>query len=245
MQREKSYVVINADDFGQSIGINRGIIAAHEQGIVTSASLMVRFPAALDAARYGRSANELSIGIHFDFGEWCCRDDEWFEMYRVVPVDDRDAVQREAGEQLERFVRMMGREPSHIDSHQHFHRQASVQGIFEEIAARLNVPLRNASHRIRYIGDFYGQNDRGWPLPEYIEVDALLGLLRRLREEIAEIGCHPGYADDLDSMYKTERKLEVATLCDPTVRQAITELGIELCSFDRVRELLRHSSMVT
>ena len=39
-------VIVNADDFGQSAGINRGIVEAHERGIVTSASLMVRWPAA-------------------------------------------------------------------------------------------------------------------------------------------------------------------------------------------------------
>ena len=50
----RRYVIINADDFGQSPGINRGVIQAHEQGLVTSASLMVRWPAAAEAAAYGR-----------------------------------------------------------------------------------------------------------------------------------------------------------------------------------------------
>jgi len=44
------YLIVNADDFGQSQGVNRGVIAAHEHGIVTSASLMVRWPAAIEAA---------------------------------------------------------------------------------------------------------------------------------------------------------------------------------------------------
>ena len=44
------FLIVNADDFGQSSGINRGIITAHEKGIVTSASLMVRWPAAVEAA---------------------------------------------------------------------------------------------------------------------------------------------------------------------------------------------------
>ena len=43
-------LVVNADDFGQSEGVNRGIIEAHTNGIVTSASLMVRWPAAREAS---------------------------------------------------------------------------------------------------------------------------------------------------------------------------------------------------
>jgi hypothetical protein len=44
------YLIVNADDFGQSPGVNRGIIQGFDQGIVTSASLMVRWPAAAPAA---------------------------------------------------------------------------------------------------------------------------------------------------------------------------------------------------
>src|SRR5436190_23980393 len=62
-------VIVNADDFGQSAGINRGIIEAHERGIVTSASLMVRWPAAPAAAAYACAHRGLSVGLHVDLGE--------------------------------------------------------------------------------------------------------------------------------------------------------------------------------
>src|ERR1700722_19032593 len=57
------YVIVNADDFGQSRGINQGIIQAHEQGIVTSASLMVRWAGAAEAAAYGRAHPNFSLGL--------------------------------------------------------------------------------------------------------------------------------------------------------------------------------------
>ena len=57
------YLIVNADDFGQSEGINRGIITAHEKGIVTSASLMVRWDAARQAAKYAGSNRALGIGL--------------------------------------------------------------------------------------------------------------------------------------------------------------------------------------
>ncbi len=229
--RRKRYLIVNADDFGQSPGVNRGIIEAHERGIVTSASLMVRWAAAEEAAAYSREHPELSLGIHFDFSEWACRDHNWVQLYEVAPEDNFEAVSREASRQLAAFRRLVGRNPTHIDSHQHAHRGRRVRAIFAEIADSLGVPLRGCSPRVRHCGSFYGQTSNGRPLPSLISVNALIKILAKLPPGFTELGCHPGYADDLDSMYLRERALEVKTLCDPPVRAAIADLGIELCSF--------------
>src|SRR6516225_220913 len=85
-------LIVNADDFGQSPGVNRGIIEAHERGIVTSASLMVRWPAARAAASYARRHLKLSVGLHFDFAEWACENGNWRPLYEVVPQNDVPAV---------------------------------------------------------------------------------------------------------------------------------------------------------
>src|SRR4051794_39741974 len=78
MQR---YLIVNADDFGQSRGVNAGIVEAHERGVVTSASLMVRWPAAAEAAACARSHPRLAVGLHLDLGEWECRDGTWVARY--------------------------------------------------------------------------------------------------------------------------------------------------------------------
>src|SRR5712692_7081247 len=106
-------LIVNADDFGQSAGVNRGIIEAHEAGIVKSASLMVRWPAAAQAVAYGRKHPALSLGLHFDFGEWICHRRRWNKVYEVVPDDDVRAVAREASRQLAAFRRLAGRDPTH------------------------------------------------------------------------------------------------------------------------------------
>jgi predicted glycoside hydrolase/deacetylase ChbG (UPF0249 family) len=224
-------LIVNADDFGQSPGVNRGIIEAHKRGILTSASLMVRWPAAQEAAVYSREYPELSLGIHFDFGEWACRDHNWIKLYEVVPEDDLEAVSREASRQLAAFRRLARGEPTHIDSHQHAHRGRRVRSILKEIAGRLGVPLRGCSPGVRHCGSFYGQTSDGRPLPRLISVNALIRILAKLPPGFTELGCHPGFADDLDSMYLRERALEVRTLCDPRLRAALADLGIELCSF--------------
>src|ERR671914_186803 len=100
MAGERTFLIVNADDFGQSRGINRGVIDAHRHGIVTSASLMVRWPAALEAAAYARAHPELSVGLHLDLGEWIFRGDRWEAVYEVVPSSDHEKVADEVARQF-------------------------------------------------------------------------------------------------------------------------------------------------
>src|SRR5438128_1512986 len=102
----RRYLIVNADDFGQSPGVNRGIMRAHEQGIVTSASLMVRWPAAAEAAAYPRTRTGLSLGLHVDLGEWVCRGGTWVALYEVVPAADEARVAEEVARQLDSFRRL-------------------------------------------------------------------------------------------------------------------------------------------
>ena len=115
----KKYLIINADDFGQSPGVNQGIIEAHERGIVTSASLMVHWPAALEAAEYNRAHPQLSLGLHLDLGEWFYRDGNWMPLYERVLLTESQAVSEEVSRQLALFRQLVGKSPSHLDSQQH------------------------------------------------------------------------------------------------------------------------------
>jgi len=229
--RNGRYLIVNADDFGQSAGINRGIIEAHERGVVTSVSLMVRWPAALDAAKYARIHPELSVGLHLDLGEWIYRDDEWQPLYKVIQRDGVLEVSHEINDQLEKFRSLMGRKPTHIDSHQHVHLREPVKSVVIEIANDLGVPLRSCNSEVGYVGEFYGQTAEGVSLPEVISVDGLINILRELPEGISELGCHPGFADGLDTIYRSEREQEIKVLCDAQIKETIAAAGIELCSF--------------
>src|SRR5918998_1744630 len=157
----KRCLIVNADDFGRSPGVNRGIIEAHEHGIVTSASLMVRWPAAAEAAAYGREHPDLSLGLHIDLSEWAYRDGDWRAVYEVALAEDIAAVADEVDRQLATFHRLVGQDPTHIDSHQHAHRWEPVRSVLIELARKLAVPLRHCSPAVRYCGDFYGQTGKG------------------------------------------------------------------------------------
>ena len=227
----KRYLIVNADDFGQSHSVNRGIIEAHERGIVTSASLMVRWPAASEAAAYSRQRPNLSLGLHVDFGEWAYRGEQWVPLYEVVSINDTAAVVDEVSRQLAAFRRLVGKDPTHIDSHQHVHLWESLRTVFTEVAHELAVPLRHCSTEVCYRGDFYGQTAEGTPFPDAISVDGLIKILGTLPHGLTELGCHPGVGNDLDTMYCNERAEEVKALCDPRVRASIVAMGIELRSF--------------
>jgi len=234
------YLIVTADDFGQSHGVNRGIIECFENGIVTSASLMVRWPAAVEAAAYARAHSKFSVGLHVDLSEWACENETWFPLYEVVPLDDHAAVAAEVARQLERFRQLLGRNPTHLDSHQHAHRQEPVHSIMQKLAQELRVPLRNFSSRVHYSGAFYGQSAKGRPYPEGISVDGLLDILTNLPPGVTELGCHPGWAEDLESMYREERAGEVETLCEARVQSFIAEAGIKLCSFHDITQTRRN-----
>jgi len=224
-------LIVNADDLGLSAGVNRGIARAHEQGIVTSASLMVRAPHAPAAARYAREHPALSVGLHVDLGEWHYTGEAWIAAYEVVPLDDPTAVEAEVAAQLARFEALLGGPPTHLDSHQHVHREGPAHAVVLAHGRRLGVPVRDFAAGIRYEGGFYGQSGRGEPWPQGIAPEALCALLRALPDGGTELGCHPGLGDESGSSYSRERDAETAALCDPRVHATLREQRIELCSF--------------
>ena len=224
-------LIVNADDFGMSAGVNRGIIEAHCRGIVTSTSLMVRWGAAAEAVTLSRDCPRLGMGLHIDLGEWKFQDGNWMTLYEVVSLRNRDEVSREVTWQLDRFRELTGQNPTHLDSHQHVHREEPVRSVMIEISKQASIPLRHFSPGIRYCGAFYGQAAKGVPYPEAISPSALIRVLAELSPGVTELCCHPGLDDNLKTMYCRERFDEVQTLCDESVRSAIQDFGIELCNF--------------
>ena len=193
-------LIVNADDLGYTEAVNRGILEAHEHGIVTSASLMVDRPGAQDGVARARGTT-LSVGLH--------------AVLDRVPAEDA-AAERER--QLARFEELVGERPTHVDSHHHTHREDAYRETFAAFAEREGLKARDLA--VRHEPRFYGG--------PAVTVESLLELLATLPDGDVELGCHPGYTDGLRSRYVDERPTEVATLTDPRVRERVQELGIEL-----------------
>jgi predicted glycoside hydrolase/deacetylase ChbG (UPF0249 family) len=228
-------LIVNADDFGLSPLTNQGIIQCRQSGVLTSTSLMVRAPAAAEAAHYAATDPEMSLGLHMELGEWALDGDQWRQTKFVVALDDSNAVRAEIFRQLDAFRQLTGRDPTHLDSHQHVHesRQTGVQAIMRELANQMGIILRGDSQRVRFRGAFFGLDEHMQLRPEFISVPNLLRLLGELQPGMTELSCHPGLDQQLNSSYRDARLLEVRTLCDPQVRQAIERLEVQLCAFPR------------
>jgi chitin disaccharide deacetylase len=213
------HLIINADDFGLSAGVNEGIIEAHERGVVTSTSLMVDAAAAEEAADLARAFPNLGVGLHF-----------------VEPanadLDDPAQAASAFAAQLERFRSLAGADPTHVDSHHHVHAEDGRLATFSHLVARLGLPLRHDG-RIPYIGGFYAQWEPGVTELRHVSREFLVDLVRtEALEGFTELGCHPArVTGDFSSSYLTEREVELQTLTEPGLRQELEALGTRLVNY--------------
>ena len=180
------YLIINADDFGYAQGINRGIVAAHLAGAMSSTSLMVDAPAAEEVRSVAQEHPRLGIGLHF------------VAVQHGVPLFDLNdvvKVEQELNRQYQRCCELIGRSPTHLDSHEHVHfRYTHLEPVFRRWTAERQLPLRK-SEQVRFEGGFYGERyDDEWrtfPAPELVSLESFERILRSLPEGVTELACHP------------------------------------------------------
>lgn len=217
------YLIFNADDFGQTSGITRGIVECHTRGVVTSTSLMVTGRAVEEAVELSRQHPGLAIGLHFDV---------WGEDEREFDTTDLAATRAELDRQLDRFTSLMGRLPTHIDSHRHAHREAHLFPHFLNWCQKVGVPVRGDGH-VNFVGGFYAQWEWKVTNLDYVSVSFLQQMLcKEVPKGVTEFSCHPGYiTPEYAGVYALEREAEIATLIDPRVRETIGQQQIELISY--------------
>jgi len=210
-----SRLLVVADDLGYDPEIDRGILLAHEKGIVTAASAMVDTP--FSAAALQSAPDTLAVGLHL-----------------VVPTGSgRDRAGEEISRQVERFEALRGR-PSHVDGHRHVHAVPEVLEALLPWAAAAGV-------RVRALSDAMRERIRqaGAPVLEHFLGDALLrpcwtrerllAALAELPAGDAELMCHPGFPPTrVQTSFGAERQVELEALCDPEARRVLGARGTAL-----------------
>jgi predicted glycoside hydrolase/deacetylase ChbG (UPF0249 family) len=246
-------LIVNADDFGRTPGVNAGALEAHVQGIVTSATVMVLEKSAARGIREAAErAPRLSLGLHFALtggarpagaarelptlapGGILRRRPE--ELPAQIPPEE---IRIELEAQIGIFQVLARKSPIHLDSHHHVSLHPSVAPVFAAVARARSLPVRAPTEDCRrilraagvrtpdhFIQDFFGEN---------VGVERLERILEELPEGTSELMCHPGHADDelkSGSTYADEREWEIEVLCDPKIRELARKRKIDLIGFD-------------
>lgn len=138
-------LVVNADDFGFSTDVNRGIIEAHERGILTATTLMANGPAFADALARARDCPTLDVGCHFVLlqGPSLARrgaslPQSWLELVSSLFASRLDPYE-EFRAQLERIL-AAGIRPLHVDTHKHTHLLPPVLKAVARLCHEYSIP---------------------------------------------------------------------------------------------------------
>jgi len=241
---------INADDFGLTEGISRGIAAAMASGVVGGTTAMVCPAGAPERIfRFGREfAGRIGLHLQLTGGTPPCLPPEdvpslvgadgFFPRKKIDVADvSPDEVRREWRAQLARF-RETGLEPSHLDSHHHIHKRPEVFPVFLELARELGVPARALSADMRRAMDAAGVLHADDCLTRFYGEDLSEANLLSLVDEafaalggagVLEVMAHPGHdaaALRAISSYAAGRAQELRVLTSPELARQLAARGI-------------------
>lgn len=243
-------LIVNADDFGYSEGVNHGIVSAHKNGIVTSCTVMANMPGFEHGIELLKNTPTLKCGVHMTLT--CYRPllkghktivDKEGNYYRRLNDEiknniDLDEVYREFTAQIERVRERI--DITHLDSHHHIHSSEFLQPVIKEIVNKYNLPIRKSGQHefegvknIQLAGGFYGENAS----LEYIKNN--INLIQDY--DVVDLMCHPAFVDAMlykTSSYNVQRTKEHEILTDIRTRELLEENNIELINYSQLPELV-------
>lgn len=154
----RRFVIINGDDFGFSSGVNQGIITAHQQGVLTSTSLMVTGQAFDEAVNLAHVHPKLAVGLHLVLGSGKAvlppshiphlvdSNGNFSDKHHQAGIhyhlsqDARRELPLEIRAQLEKF-RSTGLQLSHVDGHNHMHFNPIVLHTLVDLSKEFNIKV--------------------------------------------------------------------------------------------------------
>jgi hopanoid biosynthesis associated protein HpnK len=149
-------LIVSADDFGMSSGVNAGIMAAHRDGILTDAGLMVNGAASAEAVDLARATPSLAVGLHLvlvqgrassaprdipalvDATGMFRTHSVWAGLRYFFLPRVRAQLDTEIRAQLDRFL-ATGLSLSHVDGHLNIHMHPTVLAILLRLAPRYGI----------------------------------------------------------------------------------------------------------
>lgn len=236
-------LIINADDLGYDRAVDRGLLRAMRQGLVSSATLMVNSPHAAEAAD---AAQGLSVGLHLNLARWkplsrafpsslLSADGAFLEAH--APALPEAVVEAETRAQLQHAERLLGRRPTHLDVHKHLQKHPAVLRAIAVVARAEGFPVRALDAEMRAFlaaegvpttGHFVGEAgaEAYWTLERFLFELAALG------PGTTEWMCHPGEPpQEVASGYALQRKVELDTFTAERAFAALESSGVVLTDY--------------
>ncbi len=208
-------LIINAEDFGLSKSINKGICEGLKAGFITSASLFVNAPFTDDAVRLIKENNLTSIGVHLNltYGKPVLKQEEVkgltesdgsFHYMCSMPFYAKyDEVKKELKAQIEKFL-SFGIKPTHLDYHHYFYSSSEVMQAFLELAKEYDLPVRSMTDKTRQMANDFGVKTTNMFLSDFHESysgptkQKLMDIAAFLKNKngSCELMTLPGYIDE-------------------------------------------------
>lgn len=250
-------LIVNADDFGLTSGVTRGILDALAAGVVRSTSAMLCLDETAAQLRQSRLVLTDRVGVHLQLmdGAPCLgpaavpslvgADGKFPTSPTALSGISLSEVRREWRAQVERLM-SLDFTPTHIDTHNHVHMAPGILEMYCEIALHYGLPARSGTPRVAAalrgrgvacadrceIGGYDGE----------ITTEAFLDKVARAFAEcgdsgVVELMCHPGYTDAAlaeKSFYVAEREWELKVLRSARTREGLDRLGVEVVGWSDV-----------
>jgi predicted glycoside hydrolase/deacetylase ChbG (UPF0249 family) len=212
-------LIINADDFGWSVGISDGILHAHKAGVVTSASLMANQPASDYAIARLKTFPNLGVGVHLNLCDGrpvlppsdvqslvradgtfypACEMMSRITRWQVSPGE----IEREFRAQIQ-WIELRGVHPTHADSHQHLHLYPCVVRAFRRAVEAEGIRCVRAPRHEHWPKNGHIGGPYGGPIYRRLVMTAYVQWLQEvvLRDLKLPDSClvyHPRYRASLD-----------------------------------------------
>jgi predicted glycoside hydrolase/deacetylase ChbG (UPF0249 family) len=219
-------LVVNADDFGFTRDVNRGIVAAHRDGILTSTTLMATGAAFDDAVSLASENPALDIGVHLVLVGEPPFPITMAQLIRETLLG-RIRIYEELRAQVRRILDA-GLEPTHLDTHKHTHLLPPVLDAVARLSEEYKIPWvrrpfdfplnpaarpaigwakRTTSHALGMVRGRFARvlarhgcrstdHFAGFQITGRYNAAELAQLIRELPAGSTEFMCHPGICGD-------------------------------------------------
>lgn len=227
-------IIINADDFGYTKANTEGIIEGYKKGIIKSTTALMNMSYIEYGEKIAAGCSNLGIGVHLvlTLGKSLTenktltdKDGNFFNRKEIINHKlDLQEICLEFKAQIERYIKIFGHKPSHLDSHHGMHDYGNHYTVVKRLSEEYDLPVRN-HNQFHFVTEFYGSN---------VSQESFIFLLDKYKDKDIEIMTHPGYCDlELyrKSSYSVQRIKELDILCSQEVKDYINSHNIIITNY--------------